>query len=305
MPYRVALLAGGTSPEREVSLKGGAAVERALRALGHEVVRFDPPGDLPELAARAREFDAAFLVLHGPGGEDGTIQGFLDSLGLPYQGAGVLGSALAVHKGLSRLLYQTAGLPVPPGRCFSREGRDEIPPFCESLGFPVVVKPATQGSSLGLSVVKGPEDLPRALAEAFALDDEVVVERFLRGRELTVGVLGEEALPVVEIIPERCEYFDYETKYTPGAAREICPADLPEDIAARAREYALRAHRALRLRHYSRTDMIAVEGEIYLLETNTIPGMTETSLLPLAAGVAGLSFEELVERLLLMALRGE
>ncbi|QJA06544.1 D-alanine--D-alanine ligase [Thermosulfurimonas marina] len=304
MLYRVALLAGGDSPEREVALRGGAAVERALKARGHEVVRFDPPRDLPRLAERAAEFDAAFLVLHGPGGEDGTIQGFLDSLGLPYQGAGVLGSALAIHKGLSRLLYREAGLSVPPGGLFSRKERERIPSFCEELGYPVVVKPATQGSSLGLSVVKSPEDLSSALERALALDREVVVEKFLRGRELTVAVLGEEALPVVEIIPQGAEYFDYHTKYTPGAAREICPAEIPEEVARRAQEAALRAHQALRLRHYSRTDLLLVEGEIYLLETNTIPGMTETSLLPLAARAAGLSFEDLVERLLEMALEG-
>ncbi len=250
------------------------------------------------------EFDVAFLVLHGPGGEDGTIQGFLDSLGLPYQGAGVLGSALAIHKGLSRLLYRAAGLPVPPGEVFSERNRDRIPDFCEKLGYPVVVKPASQGSSLGLSVVRGPEELPSALSRAFALDREVVVEKFLSGREITVGVLGDEALPVVEIIPRESDHFDYRTKYTPGAAREICPAEIPEDLSRKAQEYALSAHQALKLRHYSRTDMIIHEGEIYLLETNTIPGMTETSLLPLSARAAGLSFEKLVERLLLMALEG-
>ena len=302
MPYRVALLCGGNSPEREVSLKGGAAVERALVSRGHEVVRFDPPKDLPSLAQRAGEFDLAFLVLHGPGGEDGSIQGFLDSLGLPYQGAGVQGSVLAIHKGLSSLLYKEAGLPVPPGRVFPRHESREIPELCRQLGYPVVIKPATQGSSLGLSVVKHPEELPQALDRAFSLDHEVVVEKFLSGREITVGVLGEEALPVVEIVPKKSAYFDYETKYTPGAAHEICPAPLPEPLSRRAREYALRAHRALKLRHYSRTDMIVVEEKIYLLETNTIPGMTETSLLPLAARVWGLSFEDLVETLLLMAL---
>ncbi len=303
MPYRVALLCGGDSPEREVSLKGGAAVKKALLSLGHEVVVFDPPRDLPRLAERAAEFDAAFLVLHGPGGEDGTIQGFLDALKLPYQGAGVLGSALAIHKGLSRLLYQVAGLPVPPGGVFSERDREEIPGFCEKLGYPVVVKPASQGSSLGLSVVKEPENLSPALSRAFTLDREVVVEKFLSGREITVGVLGDEALPVVEIIPRASDHFDYRTKYTPGAAQEICPAEIPEDLARKAQEYALRAHEALKLRHYSRTDMIIHEGEIYLLETNTIPGMTETSLLPLSARAAGLSFEKLVERLLLMALK--
>ncbi len=302
MPYRVALLCGGDSPEREVALRGGEAVARALQARGHEVERFDPPQDLARLAQKAAEFDAAFLVLHGPGGEDGTIQGFLDSLRLPYQGAGVLGSALAMHKGLSRLLYQSAGLKVPPGKVFRREETSQISAFCETLGYPVVVKPATQGSSLGLSLVKDPGDLSEALDQAWALDFEVVVEKYISGREITVGILGEEALPVVEIIPETSEFFDYHTKYTPGAAREICPAEIPEELARKAQHAALLAHRVLRLRHYSRTDMILAGEEIYVLETNTIPGMTETSLLPLAARVAGLSFEDLVEKLLFMAL---
>ncbi len=302
MPYRVALLCGGESPEREVSLRGGRAVERALKARGHYVEVFDPPKDLPLLAQKASLFDAAFLVLHGPGGEDGTIQGFLDSIGLPYQGAGVLGSALAMHKGLSRLLYERAGLKVPPGRLFSVQEMESVEEFVRELGYPVVVKPASQGSSVGLSLVMNGRELKEALSKAYAYDREVVVEKYLKGREITVGVLGGEALPVVEIVPRESEVFDYRTKYTPGAAEEICPARLPMEIQRKAMAFALRAHRALHLRHYSRTDMIVFEGEIYVLETNTIPGMTETSLLPLAARVAGIEFEDLVERLLLMAL---
>ncbi len=295
---RVALLCGGDSPEREVSLKGGTAVKKALISRGYEVEVFDPPADLPKLAMRAGEFDLAFLVLHGPGGEDGTIQGFLESLGLPYQGAGVLGSALAMDKAVSKLLYRENGLEVPRALVATRGEALPEPSF-----FPLVVKPVSQGSSVGITLVHRREDLPRALEEAFRFEEHVLLEEYVSGRELTVGILGEEPLPVVEIIPgEGHTFFDYEAKYTPGVTKEICPAPLPEELSRRVQEAALLAHRVLRLRHYSRTDFIlSPEGRLFVLETNTIPGMTETSLLPLAAKAAGLSFEDLVEKLVFLA----
>ena len=298
MKPKIALLRGGQSAEREVSLKSGQAVEKALLARGYQVECFDPPKDLARLAKRAPEFDLAFIVLHGPGGEDGTIQGFLEALGLPYQGAGVLGSALAMDKALSKLLYREAGLPVPRAVELKRKETTHPP-----LPLPVVIKPVSQGSSVGMSIVEKEEDFAQALEQAFQYEERVLVEEYLQGRELTVGILGEEALPVVEIIPgEKHRFFDYEAKYTPGATKEICPAQIPTEIAQKAQEYALRAHKALRLRHYSRTDFIYAQGEVFVLETNTIPGMTETSLLPLAAKVAGYSFEDLVERLVELAL---
>lgn len=294
----MALLAGGCSAEREVSLKGAEAVKRALKARGIPYVFFDPAKDLPLLASQAKDFDVAFLVLHGPGGEDGRIQGFLDALGLPYQGSGVLGSALAMDKSLSKLLYQNSALPVP--RSIEWRKGEPVP---QLEFFPVVVKPVSQGSSVGMSLVSNQEALEEALFLAGRYEERVLIEEYLEGRELTVGILDEEALPVVEIIPgEGHRFFDYEAKYTPGATEEICPARVPKEIFAKAQEYALRAHRALRLRHYSRTDFIWAGEEVYVLETNTIPGMTETSLLPLAAKVAGYSFEDLVEKLLLLAL---
>ncbi len=298
---RIALLCGGNSPEREVSLKGGQAVKRALLSRGYQVEVFDPPADLPKLALRAGEFDLAFLVLHGPGGEDGTIQGFLDSVGLPYQGAGVLGSALAMDKALSKLLYRESGLEVPLATVLQK---GEIPQRVP--GFPLVVKPVSQGSSVGISLVQNERDLLLALKKAFCFEERVLLEEYIAGRELTVAVLGEEALPVVEIIPgEGHLFFDYEAKYTPGLTKEICPASLPEELARKAQEAALLAHKALRLRHYSRTDFIlSPDGRLLVLETNTIPGMTETSLLPLAARVAGFSFEDLVEKLVNLATAG-
>ena len=301
---KIALLAGGTSSEREVSLKGAEAVKKAFKKLGHKYEFFDPAKDLPKLAQRAKEFDCAFLVVHGPGGEDGTLQGFLDSIGLSYQGAGVLGSALAMHKGISKNLYKLAGLKVPEGKSFSKNFSFEvIKAYTKNLTFPVVIKPATLGSSVGLNIVKNEEDLERAYKKAITIDSEIIVEKYLKGKEITVGILDEKPLPVVEIIPKVSEAFDYKTKYTPGLAEEICPASLSENLTKKAQEYGLIAHKTLKLRHYSRTDMIIVEDEIYVLETNTIPGMTETSLLPLAAKVAGYTFEEMIQKLLELALK--
>jgi D-alanine-D-alanine ligase len=302
---RVALIAGGTSSEREVSLKGARAVEKALRELDHKVEFFDPATDLLKLAQRAGEFDVAFLVLHGKGGEDGTIQGFLELLGLPYQGAGVLGSALAMHKGLSKKLYQLACLPVPRGETFHKghSSSKEMVEHAKWLGFPLVVKPATHGSSVGMSIVENEKELFKALDLAFSYDDEVLIEEYIQGREITGGILEEKPLPLVEIIPKESKYFDYETKYTPGKAEEVCPAPLDEKLTEKGQNYALIAHKVLKLRHYSRTDMILKDDEFFVLETNTIPGMTETSLLPLAARVAGLSFKDLVQKLLELALK--
>ncbi|MCS7149970.1 MAG: D-alanine--D-alanine ligase [Caldimicrobium sp.] len=299
---RIALIAGGHSSEREVSLRGSKAVDKALRELGHEVEFFDPAYDLRRLVDRASTLDLAFLVIHGPGGEDGTLQGFLDMLGLPYQGAGVLGSALAMHKGIAKSIYELAGLPVPKGRVFGKDNSlDEMREFVKTLGLPMIVKPAMQGSSIGLSLVKRIEDLPQAIEVAFSQDKEILLEEYIQGREMTVGILGEEALPVVEIVP-KADFFNYETKYTPGMAEEICPARIGFDLTSKAQDYALRAHKALYLRHYSRTDLILKEGEFFVLETNTIPGMTETSLLPLAAKVAGYSFKSLIAKLIELAL---
>ncbi len=301
---KIALLAGGNSSEREVSLKGAFAVKKALEKLGYQYEFFDPAYDLPRLAERAKEFDCAFLVVHGPGGEDGTLQGFLESIELPYQGAGILGSALAMHKGISKILYQKAGLNVPEGSTFLKNiSQEKIKNYAKYLGFPVVVKPATQGSSIGLSIAKNEKELKDACEKAFTIDKEILIEKYIKGREITVGILDDLPLPVVEIVPKFSEFFDYQTKYTPGFADEICPAPLPKNLNKKAQKYGLIAHKALKLRHYSRTDMILVKNQIFVLETNTIPGMTETSLLPLAAKIAGYSFENLIKKLIELALR--
>ena len=303
---RLALIAGGVSAEREVSLRGAAGVEQALNRDRYEVVRYDPATDLARIAADAANIDAAFILLHGVHGEDGTIQGFLDLLGIPYQGAGVLGSALAMDKNLAKVMYRLAGLPVAPWVMVEPGDLRDSGRIESAVGLPCVVKPVRQGSSIGMSIVRTLDQLPAALELALRHDGEVMVEAFLKGRELTAGVLGNSeltALPLIEIIPDsRYDFFNYEAKYQPGATREVCPAPVSETVRARAQDYALRAHRSLQLRGYSRTDMILVGEELYLLETNTIPGMTPTSLLPQAAAEAGLPFVALLDRLIELAL---
>ena len=303
---RLALIAGGVSAEREVSLRGAAGVEQALNRDRYEVVRYDPATDLARIAADAANIDAAFILLHGVHGEDGTIQGFLDLLGIPYQGAGVLGSALAMDKNLAKVMYRLAGLPVAPWVMVEPGDLRDSGRIESAVGLPCVVKPVRQGSSIGMSIVRTRDQLPAALELALRHDGEVMVEAFLKGRELTAGVLGNSeltALPLIEIIPDsRFDFFNYEAKYQPGATREVCPAPVSETVRARAQDYALRAHRSLQLGGYSRTDMILVGEELYLLETNTIPGMTPTSLLPQAAAEAGLPFAALLDRLIELAL---
>ncbi|MBI5558618.1 MAG: D-alanine--D-alanine ligase [Deltaproteobacteria bacterium] len=304
---RVALLAGGKSGEREVSLAGAQGVLAALDKEKYDVFRYDPAVDLARLAEDASRLDVAFILLHGPLGEDGSMQGFLDLLGLPYQGSGVLGSAIAMNKNLAKIHYKQAGLRVADWQMASPDDIDNPATLSRQLRFPLVVKPVGQGSSLGMSIAHDNDQLSEGLRRAFAFGGEVMVEEFVRGREVTGGVLGNDtltALPLVEIIPgEEYPFFDYEAKYTVGASREVCPAEFPEMIAGVARDYALRAHRALRLRGYSRTDMIVSEqGEVFVIETNTIPGMTPTSLLPQAAKAAGLDFPRLLDRLIGLAL---
>lgn len=303
---RLALIAGGVSGEREVSLNGAKGVEAALDPEKYEIVRYDPATDLPRIAADAGNIDVAFVLLHGIHGEDGTMQGFLELLGIPYQGAGVLGSALAMDKNLAKTLYRLNGLPVANWVMAEKEDIANPERILESLQLPVVVKPVRQGSSIGMSIVKDQEKLASSLELAFQHDSEVMVEEFISGREITVGVIGNDeiaALPLVEIIPdEKYEFFDYEAKYKPGATKEVCPAEVDDAVRQKAQEYGLKAHRALQLKGYSRTDMIVSDDKIYILETNTIPGMTPTSLLPQAASEFGLPFPALLDKLIELAL---
>ena len=330
---KIAVLFGGTSEERDVSIASAAQVIPALRGLGHEVVAVDtatgrlegaaeqrlltrgvgpqPPSgsalarmrqDVSALAAEAadmRDVDVVFLALHGGAGEDGRIQAVLDLAGLPYTGSNHIASATAMDKDLSKRLFRAAGVPTADWRMAPVTAAD----VALALGWPVVVKPNKQGSTVGLSVVRAPDAFAAALSLAQRYDDEVMVERFIPGRELTVGVLEGRALPAGEIIAPG-EVFDYQAKYQAGGAREIFPADLTPDAAARIQELAVRAHAALKLGAYSRIDFrMDPTGAFWCLEANSLPGMTAASLLPQAARAAGIGFSELVERICKAALR--
>ena len=304
----VALLSGGISSEREVSLNSGNQVFEALDKKKYDVLRYDPKTDLQRLVADAQKIDVAMIILHGPFGEDGTVQGLLDLLGIPYQGSGVLGSAVAMNKLMSKQLYQQVGLPVPSYLALKRSDTVDPAAIAARLGLPVVIKPVQGGSSVGMSIVRSEKELPGAIQKAFDYDTAVLVEAYIDGIEITGGVLGNsdpEALPLIEIIPDKShEFFDYEAKYTAGVTQEICPARIDAALTEKARTYAVMAHEALGCKGYSRTDLMLKGRDLFVLETNTIPGMTATSLFPQAAAAAGLPFGQLLDRLIELSLEG-
>lgn len=303
-PLKVAVLMGGRSAEREVSLHTGQQVTTALGERGHSVTSIDTAdlGFIEQL--RRGGFDVVFICLHGRFGEDGTIQGLLEILGLPYVGSGVLASALAMDKIASKHIFAASGLATPPSLAFTTMPESEAS-IVAALGEKLVVKPVSEGSSVGMSIVHGPAEVLPALELAFRHDDAVLVEAFVAGAEVTVGVLGNddlEALPTLEVVPEH-EFYDYESKYIPGMSRHIIPARVSEAARAECQRVAIEAHRALGCRGMSRSDTIVTPaGEVYLLEVNTIPGMTSTSLLPDSARAAGIEFPELCDRLVALAL---
>lgn len=329
---KVAVLFGGTSSERDVSIASGSQVIEALRAGGHEVIAVDtatgvldsraekallsggvkdlPPdeqaldmmrtGDATALtgAPELRDVDVLFLALHGGAGEGGTLQALLDMTGLPYTGSGMLGSAVAMDKDISKRLMCLAGIPTPEWLMAPVLLED----IEERIGLPCVVKPSKQGSTVGLSIVKHADDLEPAVDLAARYDDEVMIERFIPGREFTVPVLGVDALPVGEIISSN-EIFDYAAKYQPGGAEEIFPADLPGPQTIEVQRLALRTHRALKLRGFSRIDFrLDADGVFWCLEANTLPGMTAASLFPKGAQAAGIGFSEVCERICRLAI---
>jgi len=302
----VALLSGGTSPEREVSLASGSQVYDALDKNRYFVRRYDPKTDIARLVADAPQIDVALVILHGVGGEDGSIQGLLDLLHIPYQCAGLLGSSVAMNKLAAKQLYIQNQVPTPAFFPVRRKDVFDTDAGIHRLGLPLVVKPASGGSSIGMSIVRTTDEMPRALAAAFAVDGTALLEEYIKGIEITVAVLGNEhpeALPVVEIVPNDTHgFFDFAAKYTAGETLEICPARISEDLARIARDLAIKAHVALFCKGYSRTDMMVRGQDIFVLETNTIPGMTSQSLLPLAARAAGMDFAGLIDRLIALAL---
>jgi D-alanine-D-alanine ligase len=314
---RVAVLMGGRSAEREVSLSTGRQVLNALDPERYDAFPVDTAylgmpssGESPLIGANRP--DVAVICLHGRYGEDGTIQGMLELLEIPYTGSGVLASALAMDKTMAKKLFQVEGIPTPPSVTVrSRAEADEfvraVQAGTAAVQLPLVVKPSRQGSTIGLSIARELDQLPAALDTALAFDAEVVIEKFVDGVEITGPVLGNDdlqALPLVEIVPSS-GFYDYEAKYTPGATDEIVPARLTPEQTREAQELAIRSHRALGCRGFSRTDMLVAEDGIWVLEVNTIPGMTPTSLLPRSAEAAGILFPELVHRMVQLALEGK
>lgn len=327
----IAVIFGGDSAEREVSIASATQVIAALRSRGHVVRAVDlrdattassdaiqgdvsplthgNPGvyqgiatgrfDVPALLESLRDVDVAFLALHGGTGEDGTVQTVLDLGGIPYTGSGPAASAVAMDKDLSKRLYAQAGIPTPRWTVIRRgEVVDQ-----ERWDYPLVVKPNRQGSTIGLTLVHSSEGLAHAIEHALRYDEEALIEQFVAGREFTVGVLGGVALSVGEIMVSKAGVFDFETKYVAGAVQEVFPAHVESALAELALDYGIRAHRALKLRGYSRTDFrVSDSGQIYCLETNTLPGMTATSLMPQSAAAAGIPFAELCERICRLAL---
>lgn len=321
------MLTGGTSSEREICLKSGGKVMGALDPARYESacadlagvdqaragylaqVLFAPSSGSHRGGAAARNGrpDVVFIALHGGAGENGTVQGMLELLGIPYTGSGVLASALAINKIMSKRLFEQAGIPTPKwvalGRAELAGARQAV---VGAVGLPCVVKPACEGSTIGVTVVRREEEIIPALELAFRYGPEALAEHFIAGTEITGPVLGNEdpqVLPLVEIVPAS-GFYDYEAKYTPGATEEIIPARIGEREAQRARELTLRAHHALGCRGMSRVDMMVGDGDVWVLEVNTIPGLTETSLVPRAAEAAGISFPALVDRLIALALEG-
>jgi D-alanine-D-alanine ligase len=312
---RVAVLKGGRSLERQVSLRSGARVEDALERLGHEVIAIDVGSDLVTQLTTHRP-DVAFIALHGSDGEDGTVQELLEVVGIPHTGSGISACIRASDKVLAKHAMRDRGIPTPDFYAFNETAfgalgaAQALPAIEDRLEFPIVVKPARQGSALGIKFARSAADVPTALVAAFSYDRKVLLERYVEGRELAVSILQDAdparpavALPIVEAFPVRQDeedFYDFEARYEIGRTSFVCPAELDEAVASRAGEIALETYGLLGCGGFARVDLMleSATGELYVLEVNPIPGLTETSLLPLAAEAAGISFDELVERVL-------
>jgi D-alanine-D-alanine ligase len=305
---RVAVLKGGRSLERQVSLRSGARVEDALERLGHQSVGVDVGPDLVS-RLRAVEPDVAFIALHGRDGEDGTVQELLEVLGVPYTSSGVSACMRCADKVVAKHAMRDAGVPTPDFFAFTETAfkelgaADALGAIEQRLAFPIVVKPADQGSALGIRFARSPGDVPAAIVAAFSYSVKVLLERHVHGRELAVSVLGDEALPVVEAVPREEDFYDFAARYTIGRTAFVCPAELGEELSERARALALEVFALLGCRGFARVDLMLEEetGALHVLEANVVPGLTETSLLPMAADAAGIGFDALVERILALA----
>jgi D-alanine-D-alanine ligase len=284
---------GGLSPEREVSLTSGKAIFNAIQSKGLNAEMIDVDHNIGATLAE-RKIDLACIALHGTWGEDGTIQGILEYLKIPYTGSGVLGSAIAYNKVVSKEIFMERSIPTAPYQVITAEDRDRMK---RTLDLPVVVKPADQGSSIGVSIVQTESQWETALDEAFEVSEEILIEQFIEGKLLAVGMHGSKPMPIVEIVP-KSGFYDYEAKYTEGKTNYVCPAQLTPEEEKKCNDTSIRVFKALKGRGFPRVDLILDQGTPYALEMNTIPGMTPTSLLPMAASRAGLEFDDLVIEIL-------
>jgi len=301
---KIGVLMGGLSSERTVSLASGTAILNALQGKGYHAVSIDIGRDAAE-KIHDSGIDAAFIALHGKFGEDGAIQGMLEVMGIPYTGSGILASALGMNKTVSKEIFRAKGLLVGPYEVMYKGAKEAVPALLAELKFPAVVKPHAEGSSVGVSLVFKKEDIAPAIDLAFQYGDEVLIEKFIQGKEVQVGILGDRALGAIEIVPKRA-FYDYAAKYEQGMSDHFFPARIPDSAYQRTLEAGLAAHRAIGCRGYSRVDFIIDEsGAPYILEVNTLPGMTATSLLPEIAKGVGISFPDLVEEIMRLAVAGQ
>jgi D-alanine-D-alanine ligase len=292
---RIAVVMGGNSPERDISVRSGSEVVRALNSLGYDAQSLDFDERFLD-ALRQIKPDLVFIALHGPGGEDGHVQALLEYLSIPYTGSGLEAAALSMDKHLTKKLLAAEGLPTPVWDLYDLTG-GTLPLLPGSLDLPLVIKPRFQGSTVGVAIVHTHEEWTTAMLDVSKTYAQILAEEYIRGREFTCAVLGEEALPIVEIVANRDGFYSYEAKYEPGGSTHIVPAPIDEGLAARLQMLALSAHRLLGLRDYSRSDFIVADGRPYLLEINSLPGLTPVSLFPEACAAVGISFEALIDRL--------
>jgi D-alanine-D-alanine ligase len=298
---KIGVLLGGLSSEREVSLASGNAVLKALKEKGHDAVGIDVGRDVA-LKIREQKIDAAFIALHGKFGEDGAIQGMLEIMGIPYTGSGILASALGMNKTVSKQVFRSQGLHVGPYEVIYAGGPGRVNEVIEQIRFPVVIKPHAEGSSVGVSLVFKAEEVAPAVELAFKYGDEILIEKFIKGKEVQVGILGDRSLGAIEIVPKRA-FYDYAAKYEKGMSDHFFPARIAQDVYGKTLEAGLSAHKAIGCRGYSRVDFIIDDAGVpYILEVNTLPGMTATSLLPEIAKGVGIPFPDLVEEILRLAL---
>jgi D-alanine-D-alanine ligase len=300
---RIAVLAGGSSSERDISIKSGRAVYEALKEEGKDVIWLELTELDAEITIRKVSFNVAFLALHGRFGEDGTIQKILKRMSIPYTGSGVIASRLALDKIASRRIFKKHNIPVPEYTFIDKTSKKPVLPLAYNKKFPLVVKPQSEGSSIGLSIVRNKKGFRSACETAFKYSDKIIVEKFIKGREITVGILDKKALPVVEVVPKRV-FYDFFAKYKDSNTKYVVPARIPRRSYTEAQALGLAAHNALGCKDFSRVDMrLGEDGRVYILEVNTIPGLTARSLFPKAAGAIGITFNKLCLRLLKLAIK--